>query len=167
MHLPDWRHQGKAAENIFTNRGDPPAPGQQPDFPQYGGELKTKNIRSRSANVVGTMNRTAIINTPYELSPIHDKIQRQLRLKVDNGVIISDDIFDFTPECIQDLIKEAYQTGQVLLNTEDPPDYVYCTRYGYFEKRRGSKDSYMFRINVKPMTELENLSKSEFKNIFN
>jgi hypothetical protein len=167
MRLPEWQRQGIAAENIFTQRGDPPAQGQQPDFPRLNGELKTKNIHSRSANVVGTMNRTAIINTPYELSSIHDKIQRQLRLKVEDGVIISDEIFDFTPPYIQDLIKEAYEKGRKLLDVECPPDYVNCTRYGYFDKKRGTKDSYMFRINVKPMKELENLSKSTFGIHFN
>lgn len=165
-YIPMGPKQGHAAEAILRSIGMPPAPGKGPDYPTVNAELKSKNVKSKSANVVGTMSRTDIINTPYEMSSIHDKIQTQIRLKIENNIVISDEVFDFSPECCQELIKKAYEEGRTLLNDPDPPDYVNCARYGYFEKKRETKDSYMFRINVKPMQELENLSKTTFKNLF-
>jgi hypothetical protein len=166
IKLPNAETQGRDLEWICEYRGDPVDPGPNADWPSIGVELKSKIQESRSANVIGTMNRISIINTPYELSSIYKKMQQQLRVEICDGVVVKEGIFDFSPKYIQDLVKEAYEKGRKLLDVECPPDYVNCTRYGYFEKRRGTRDSYMFRINVKPMKELEALSKSTFNNLF-
>jgi hypothetical protein len=149
-------------EEELSRRGNPVNTGKGADYPEIELEVKTKSKESKSANVVGTMSRTDIINTPYEQSSIREKMLQQLRVETEEGVIVEEDIFDFSPKFIQDLIKEAYEKGRVLLNVKNPPDYVNCTRYGYFEKRRHTEDSYMYRINVNAMKELEGMAKSTF-----
>lgn len=166
VKLPNIITAGVMFEDILADRGNPVDKGQGPDYPELSLEVKTKSLESRSSNVIGTMSRTNIINTPYNQSPICKKMQQQLRVKTKDGVVVKEDIFDFTPPFIQDLIKEAYNIGQTKLNVGNPPEYVNCTRYGYFEKRRHTNDSYMFRINVCAMSKLEQMSKSNYENLF-
>jgi hypothetical protein len=166
IKLPNIVTAGRDFEKELANRGNPVDPGQCADYPEIELEVKTKSTESKSANVIGTMSRTDIINTAYSDSSICKKMQQQLRVETEDGVIVEEDIFDFSPDFIQDLIKEAYEIGQILLNVKSPPNYINCTRYGYFEKRRHTEDSYMYRINVGAMKELEQMAKSTFNNIF-
>lgn len=166
IKLPCTTTAGTDFEKVLKDRGNPVNTGQCADYPELDLEVKTKSIESKSANVIGTMSRCDIINTPYENSSICKKMQQQLRVETEEGVVINEDIFDFSPKFIQDLIKESYEIGRKALNVENPPHYVNCTRYGYFEKRRHTADSYMYRINVNAMKEIERLSKSTFRNIF-
>lgn len=163
IKLPNIVTAGRDFEKELANRGNPVDPGQCADYPEIELEVKTKSTESKSANVVGTMSRKDIINTAYSDSSICKKMQQQLRVETEGGVVVDENVFDFSPAFIQDLIKEAYEVGQKRLNVENPPDYVNCTRYGYFEKRRHTDDSYMFRITVPAMKELESMAVSTFE----
>lgn len=168
VRLPDTSRAGTAFEKVLADNGHPVDPGQGPDYPEVGLEVKTKSKESRSANVVGTMSRTDIINTPYEESSICKKMKQQLRVETENGVIVDQNIYDFSANHIQEKIKESYEIGQKKLNVKDPRDYVNCTKWGYFEKRKHTEDSYMYRINVGAMKELEGMAKasSQYKKLF-
>ncbi len=160
ISLPSTTTAGTAFERILKQRGNPVNSGQGADYPEIGLEVKTKSIESKSANVVGTMSRSDIISTPYDKSSICEKMQQQLRVTTEEGVIIDEGIFDFSAQYIQDLLKEAYEIGRKKLNVESPPDYINCTKYGYFEKRKHTEDSYMYRINVKAMKNLEGMART-------
>jgi len=157
---------GQAFEKILSDCGNPVDPGQCADYPKYELEVKTKELTSRSANVVGTMCIDDIIKFSYETSPIAKKFQKQFRVKTENSVIVSQEIFNFSQEHIQLLIKEAYDIVREKIIAGDRSNYIPGTKYGYLEKRRNTESSYMFRISVGAMASLETSSKSTFGNLF-
>ena len=166
VNLGKTETAGITFEQELARRGSPVQTGKGADYKAESLEVKTKSKESRSANVICTMSRSDIIKTPYAKSALREKMLQQLRVETEDGVIVKEGIYDFSKPFIQDIIQEAYEIGREKLKEEDPPDYIYCTRYGYFEKRPKTKNSYMYRINVKAMKELEDMSKSTFENWF-
>ena len=170
IDLPaDHATRGKAFEELLAERGMPVAQGAGPDYPEFDLEVKTKDTESTSANCIGSMSVEDIVKTPYELSCISAKLKSQLRVKVTSGIIVKSDVYDFSPAFIQQILKEAYETARCKIIKGDRNNFVYGTSYGYFERRKKSgvpTNSYMFRITVGAMDNLEGMAKSTYNSIF-
>ena len=156
---------GHAFEKILEKNGNPVNVVQCADYPEFELEVKTKENNSRSANVVGTMSIDDIINKSYEDSSIAQKFQKQFRVKTTDAVIVSQEVFNFSKPYIQDIIKEPYEIGRNKIINGNRDNYIPCTRFGYFERRKNT-NSYMFRISVGAMNALEISSKSKFDELF-
>jgi gamma-glutamylcyclotransferase (GGCT)/AIG2-like uncharacterized protein YtfP len=97
---------------------------------------------------------------------VFEKMQQQYRVKTKDQLIISGEVYDFSPEYIQDLIEEAYEAARKkLINGNDDP-YIYGTAWGYLEQTVKGSRSYEFRISNNAMKKLENTSKSTYKTLF-
>ena len=172
VKLPaDHSIRGKAFEDILAQTGNPVSKGSGPDYPEYGLEVKTKDISSNSANSVGSMTYEDIKLTPYDESPIAKKIKQQFRVKVNKeGVIINTRVYDFTPDFIQEKLREAYESARIKIIKGDNSDYIAGTKFGYFERKKGKDNketnSWAFRISVGAMDTLESMSKSKYSELF-
>jgi hypothetical protein len=161
--------RGAQFEQTLSKLGFPVTAGVGPDYPEFDLEVKTKDKNSRSANGVGSMRVDDIISTSYEDSPVAKKLQHQYRITSDNGLVISNKIYDFTDTFIQSKLKTAYKVCQTKMRNGDRASYIYGSEYGYFEKKTGSKNSWVFRITVGAMKKIEKLSdnSSQFNTLFN
>ena len=168
--LPDHSTQGREFENILANKGHPVTQGQGPDYPEYDLEVKTKDTESKSANSVGSMTSKKIKVTPYPNSSIAKKIQRQFRVKIKDGVIVSTKVYDFSAPFIQEIIKEAYETARAKIIAGNTDSYIPGTTFGYFEQKKlsGGKltNSWAFRIPVGSMKKLEKMAQSTYGKLF-
>jgi len=159
---------GREVENIMAAHGWPMhRHGPGVDVPAYGFEVKSRDVDSTSAQNIGKMLPEDIKVTPYSESPIHDKIQQQLRVKTQNQVIVSADMYDFTNPFIQQKIEESYEAARAKIIAGDDSNYIYGGPYGIFERTSPKTSrSYDFRLTDGAMTKLENMSTSTFKDLF-
>lgn len=159
---------GRAIEKMMEAQGWPmDRHGQGVDVPAYGFEVKSRDIGSTSAQNIGKMLPEDIKVTPYSKSPVHDKVQQQLRVKTQDQVIVSADMYDFTNPFIQQKLEESYEAGRAKIIAGDDSNYIYGGPYGIFERTSPETSrSYEFRLTDSAMQKLENMATSTFKDLF-
>jgi hypothetical protein len=142
--------------------------GQGCDIPEIGWEVKCRKGTATSAQTVAMMRPENIIVTPYRLSPVYEKIQKQLRFTTnDLDVIIAIDLCDFDQPQIQDLLEAAYENARKLLTKNINLEYTpYEGYWGYFEKTRKDRPELDFRLADGDMEGLLAMTHSNFQNIF-
>ena len=160
---------GRACENlleddvgIIINRGF------GCDIPEIGWEVKCRKGTATSAQTVTTMRPEDIISTPYPLSPVYNKIRKQLRFTTnDNDVIIAIDLCDFDQPQIQELLEKAYEHARSLLKETPELEYTpYEGYWGYFEKTKKGRPELDFRLADGQMEKLLAMTSSTFKDLF-
>ena len=116
-----------------------------PDLIDYEVEVKSRLIGSKSPWTIGSMNRATIENTPYEESLVYKKIQNVLIVDHNNEEVRQADTYPLYDTFIQDKIKEAYEKSRKII-IQGGDGYVRDSKYGYFEKIKGRKNQFKFRI---------------------
>jgi len=162
---------GRAAEDLLEELGFPINRGSGCDLGDV--EIKTRDTDAISAQTVATSTIQSIIEKEYKDSAIYKKFQKQLRIKTEENIIKSAEIYDFSPPFIQDLIEEAYNEGRkrIIQYYKDSngcvdkiPNWVTGTKWGNFEHK--NSNSWDFRIPNDRMEELEKMATSNFSSIF-
>jgi len=159
---------GYWAEDYLEENGYNINRGAGVDLPDYNVEIKTRCVNSKSAHTVGRMTTEAIINTPYTQSPVKDKIQQQYRVEYDNeGTIVSNEIYDFSEDWIQDLIKQSYEAGrQEIAQGMAGKNNTKTHGVGVFQRDK-NKEQWQFRITKTGMEKIKSMSKQKsFKKLF-
>ena len=161
-------HAGRYVENLIETMGVLVNRGHGPEFVDYGLELKTRDINAISAQTIADMSVDEIINTPYKNSHVFKKFQQQLRVYIKDNVIVSADVYDFSPLFIQDLIEKAYNHAQQQLRLCRSLDRTTCQGgyHGYFERVDPDRKTLSFRLSKSHMESLESMAKSNYKNLF-
>jgi hypothetical protein len=129
-------------------------------------EVKTRDLDSTSPQTIGGMTLGKIKQTAWKDSPVFEKIQQQYRVKTQNNVVVSNDMYDFSGWAVQSLLEEAYEAGRTEIINGNINDYVYGSKYGYFERTNKKSKTWCFRINHKAMQTLELLAQSKFNDLF-
>jgi len=107
-----------------------------------------------------------IKSTPYRESVVHDKLQRQYRVKTKDRVIVSDRVYDFTAPYIQEKIEQCYEAARQKIIQGDESNYTSGGSYGLFERQTDGPRSYQFRFTDGAMKKLEAMSRSTFHKLF-
>lgn len=129
-------------------------------------EVKTRDLDSTSPQTVGGMTLAKIKRTAWVDSTVYEKIQHQYRVKTQNNVVVSNEMIDFSGWAVQSLLEEAYEAARKEIIAGNRNDYIYGTKYGYFERTNKKSKTWCFRINHGAMQKLENLAKSNFNELF-
>lgn len=129
-------------------------------------EIKTRDLSATSPQSVGAMRLADIKATPYKSSLIYEKIQQQYRVKTKDRIVVADEVYDFSGWSVQSLIEEAYEEARKQIIAGNSSDYIYGTKWGYFERTNKKSQSWQFRLSDGAMKKLEQLSKSTFDNLF-
>lgn len=159
--------RGHEVENIMIRDGFPvDVHTRGPDIQSIGVEIKNRNVDSSSPHSVGSMTIEYIISTNYKDTYIAQKLQRQLRVKVRDNVVQSADVYDFSSKTIQDLIEESYEAGRQMIIDGDRRNYISGGKFGYFEQKTGSVNSYSFRLSNYAMNTIERISTSTYDKFF-
>ena len=81
------------------------------------------------------------------------------------GIIVNDDFYDFSPDHIQLLIKEAYDIcrEKIIAGSEDI--YINGSYWGFVDRQPDSK-SYNFRITAAAYKKLEEMTKTTYITLF-
>ena len=138
------------------------------DLPDYNVEVKTRCVDSNSAHTVGRMTTENIINTPYTQSPVKDKIQQQYRVEYDSwGRLVSNEIYDFSEDWIQDMIEQSYESGrQEISQGMAGKNNTKTYGIGIFQRDK-DKEQWQYRITEAGMKKIKNMSKQKsFKKLF-
>lgn len=164
---------GRALENLLERMGCPINRGSGPDILVFGLEVKSRGDDATSAQTIATMNIRDIIRCDYDHSQIKPKFQQQLRVKIDQEVIVDAGIYDFSDRGIQSMIRDAYEHARRQL--------AYCYRHrhqidrtlfqgywGFFERcnKNSAPNSYSFRLTNGDMETLESMALSNFNRVF-
>jgi hypothetical protein len=150
---------GREVEEIMAAHGWPmDRHGQGIDVPEYGFEVKSRDLDSTSAQSIGKMLPEDIKVTPYSNSPIHDKVQQQLRVKTKDQTVVESRIWDFSDTYIQQLIETSWETARQKIIAGCQDKYIPGGDYGYFEKCTNSNASYAWRMSQTMMDKLETMS---------
>ena len=160
---------GRACEDLLeTKVGIRINRGYGCDIPEIDWEVKARKGTATSAQTVTSMRPKDIISTPYSLSPVYNKIRKQLRFTTnDNDVIIAIDLCDFDQPQIQELIESAYEHGRSLLKKNPHLSYTpYEGYWGYFEKTKKGRPELDFRLADGQMEKLLAMTASTFQDIF-
>ena len=138
------------------------------DILEIDWEVKARKGTATSAQTVTSMRPEDIISTPYPLSPVYNKIRKQLRFTTnDNDVIIAIDLCDFDQPQIQELLEKAYEHARSLLKETPELEYTpYEGYWGYFEKTKKGRPELDFRLADGQMEKLLAMTASTFKDIF-
>ena len=88
------------------------------DMGYIGVEIKTRKIHSTSPHTVGKMSMEDIINTPWDLSPLREKIQVQFRVEYDDvkNIIVEARVWDFDVHEIQNSLKTSYESSRKIFS---------------------------------------------------
>lgn len=161
---------GRACEDLLENDvGITINRGAGCDILEIEWEVKCRKGTATSAQTVATMRPENIMSTPYPLSPIYNKIRKQLRFTTnDEDVIIAIDLCDFDQPQIQELLKEAYEHARILIKNNPALEYTpYEGYWGYFEKTKKDRPELDFRLADGQMEKLLGMTKSTFQHLFN
>jgi hypothetical protein len=83
-------------------------------------------------------------------------------------VVTAVDVYDFTPDFIQDMVKTGYEEIQNKARKLDVtcklPDSIYGTQYCYAELHKDT-ESYKIRLSKKAMINIINASTSTFRDL--
>jgi hypothetical protein len=159
---------GRACEFLLEDIGIRINRGAGCDIPEIGWEVKCRKGTATSAQTVATMRPENVISTPYPLSPIYEKIRKQLRFTTDdNDVIIAIDLCDFDQPQIQELIEAAYENARTLIRENPTISYTpYEGFWGYFEKTKKDRPELDFRLADGDMEKLLAMTNSTFQDLF-
>ena len=165
---------GRFVETLLKSLGIPLDNSKGMDCKLYGFELKTRYTNATSAQTVATATIDEWKTTPYDYSVVKEKFQKQYRVHIDpiikdgvqvGGVIVNDEFYDFSPNHIQSLIKEAYDICREQIIAGLKIDYIYGSYWGYAE-RKPESSSYSFRLSPAAYTKLEAMAKSTYSTLF-
>ena len=157
---------GRDIENQLREQGFPISNNAGADLPTVGVEVKSRDVDATSAQSVGSMLPEDIISTPYSKSVICEKLQQQYRVKHKDQIIVSAEVYDFSPSYIQDRIERSYEAARQKIIAGDCSDYVYGGPYGYFERTVKGSRSYQFRVADGAVKKLESMASSTFNKFF-
>jgi hypothetical protein len=164
---------GRWAEKELSQKGHAVTNEKGVDMPIEGIEIKTRKIESSSPHSVGSMRVQDIVDTPYSISVIREKLQTQYRIGYsDEGqVVTKEGLYDWSDDYVQDRLCEAYEDGRKQIAADAVngfhPPYIKGNSWGYWEQT-GPYGSYTFRIPNGAMTKLEKIAenKSLFDKLF-
>jgi hypothetical protein len=165
---------GRYVETLLKSLGIPLDNSKGMDCKLYGFELKTRYTDATSGQTVASTTIDEWIETPYDKSIVKEKFQKQYRVYIDpiykdgvrsGGVIINDEFYDFSPDHIQSLIKDAYDICREQITAGSRDEYIHGSYWGYAERKPNS-DSYSFRVNPSAYKKLEAMTKSTYTTLF-
>ena len=171
---------GRFVEDLLKSLGIPLDNRSGVDCKLYGFELKTRYTNATSAQTVASMSVEKWKTTTYDNSIVKEKLQKQYRVHIDPvfkedpvtkkdiqvaGIIVNDDFYDFSPDHIQLLIKEAYDIcrEKIIAGSEDI--YINGSYWGFVDRQPDSK-SYNFRITAAAYKKLEEMTKTTYITLF-
>jgi hypothetical protein len=157
---------GRDIENKLREQGFPMSNASEPDIPEYGVEVKSRDLDATSAHSVARMSPEDIKSTPYRQSVVYDKLQQQYRVKTKYQVIVSAEVYDFSAPHIQEKIEKCYEAARLKIIQGDENDYITGGYYGFFERQANGPRSYQFRFTDGAMKKLETMSQSTFYKLF-
>jgi hypothetical protein len=135
--------------------------GNGPDVVSAGLEIKSRQIHSKADHTQCSMTRESIINTPYASSPLREKMQKQLRIKVNSGIgtKVEERIYDMSDDDIQLPLEEDYEhCRQQLSNGSKGIIRTAPNGLVVLEEIKNKNDRYKVRITDKGMKTIENRS---------
>ena len=157
---------GRDIEKKLREQGFPMSNAAEPDIPEYGVEVKSRDLDATSAHSVARMTAEDIKLTPYRKSVVYDKLQQQYRVKTKDQVIVSAEVYDFSMPHIQEKIEKCYEAARQKIIQGDESDYISGGPYGFFERQVNGPRSYQFRFTDGAMKKLEAMSRSTFHKLF-
>ena len=162
-------HSGRDVEGLLEDMGFTINRGPGCDMPEFGWEVKSRKQGAQSAQTVTAMYAQDIIITPYKLSAVYEKLQKWVRVTIDEfDVICKVELLDFDQPQIQDLFEDAYEHGRKLITQKPDIGYTpYAGFWGYFEQTKLPKNTaYDFRIAESDIDTLIGMTKTTFTSIF-
>tara|TARA_R110002074_G_scaffold267_1_gene1288 strand:- start:2486 stop:3076 length:591 start_codon:yes stop_codon:yes gene_type:complete len=135
-------------------------------------EIKTRLADSTSGHTVGAMLPTDIVETEWENSNIHDKVQKQYRVEYKDdspvgewntcSIVTEAKVYDFTHPFIQEKLKKDYNfcRAQIVDNGFEP-QYI-SGDWAYLEMQPNGY--YQFRITPAAMKKMKTYSKQGKQN---
>jgi len=156
---------GLWAEDMFRELGYPINDGPGPDLP--GLEIKTRREGTTSPMSIGSMTANDIINTPWDLTDLKEKMQQIDITKWDEdiGITVGTDVIDLRSKDSQDRLRDAYEHARTIIknlqNLTDGEEVTCTDVYNdvYFEKR--SKNSWQMRISAAGLKRIKSRTGSE------
>jgi hypothetical protein len=173
--IPVWAEEQVEKAGFVVNRG----PG--PDLLQYGIDIKTRREPATSPHAVGRMTLESILVTPWDTSPVGEKIRYQYRIiwNTDLCTIMEARLYDFTGPRCQHLLQSAYEHAQMQLwdatfrpNPDKKGEKSTSVKYrdhlnnvqshiAYFELDEEDSNSWQFRPSPTGMKILTSVALSE------
>jgi hypothetical protein len=130
--------------------------GAGPDIKEAGVEVKSRQIHSTAAHTQCSILRADIIKTPYKDSIFCEKLQKQLKIKINSGIgfITEERIYDFSNKDIQDQIEDGYEACRARV-AAGHTDTISC---GWVQMEQLPNDSFKTRITNAGMKSMENIA---------
>jgi hypothetical protein len=157
---------GRYVEYIMKRNGYSLNRGKGIDLKGLHLEIKTRLVDSTSGHTVGAMLPIDIINTEWENSNIHDKVQKQYRVEYKDdspvgeqytcSIVTEAKVYNFTHPFIQEKLKKDYNFCRTqIVETGFEPQYV-AGDWAYLEMQ--SNGYYQFRITPAAMKKMKTYS---------
>jgi hypothetical protein len=161
-------HSGRDVESLIEDMGFNINRGAGCDMPEFGWEIKSRKEGAQSAQTVTAMYADDIISTPYKLSAVYEKLQKWVRVTINEfDVICKVELLDFDQPQIQELFEAAYENArQLIIKNPDIGYTPYAGFWAYFEQTRiPANIAYDFRIAESDIDSIIGMAKSTFANI--
>jgi len=172
----DLGNVGRHIENLIQSCGYDLDRQDNVDIRKIGVEIKTRNIWALSAHTIGKMRMDDIISTPWDESPVKEKIQCQFRVEYDDklNIITEAKIWNFDIHEIQYSLQTSYeQSRKMFANSKFFPDtYIRANQLGhlsdaYFENTTNT-NFWDFRVSDNVMRRFKKivLGKEQYNRLF-
>jgi hypothetical protein len=161
-------HSGRDVEGLIEDLGFNINRGPGCDMPEFDWEIKSRKLTAQSAQTVTAMYADDIKITPYAQSAVKEKLNKWVRVTIDENDIISKvELLDFNQPQIQELFEDAYEHGRQIITKKPDIGYTpYPGYWGYFEQTRLPNNSaYDFRFSDSDIDTLIGMTKTTFNSI--
>ncbi len=161
-------HSGRDVEGLIEDLGFNINRGPGCDMIEFGWEIKSRKKNAQSAQTVTAMYADDIKNTPYPQSAVKEKLNKWVRVTIDEFDIISKvELLDFDQPQIQELFEDAYEHARQLIAKNPDIGYTpYPGYWAYFEQTRiPANTAYDFRIAESDIDSIIGMAKSTFNSI--
>lgn len=158
-------HAGRAIEVLLEQEGFDINRGKGVDLVKENIEVKSRDESAISPHTTVTMTLTEIKQKIWDDSVVKSKLQQQLRFTTKDGKIIKQELIDLSDPQLQAFLKDAYDTCRQKIINGNTANTIHGNKFGYFEKVRGTKESYQFRHSNGGMKKIINSTKSTFTNL--
>jgi len=137
--------------------------GKGPDYEKLGIEIKSRDIDSTSALTFGSVTYRTIMTKEYTDTHLCQKMQHLIYFFTQNNRLINIKHYDFSSQCIQEIIEKSYDYGKKQIISGNTNLYIPPDGHLFYFEDTAKNNQYQFRISKNNFSKIIHMTKLSYQ----